>query len=196
MHRHVKEEAEAFAVLGQIHDTRLDGALRRSDLEPGAIENDLAGPGGVGAEDQPRQLGATRPDKSCNAENLAATQRQRAIVHAPAVADPPHLEEGRLPVQRIGPRLLLVEAGEVAPDHHPHQTPRRQLGAGDRSDIGPIAQHRDAIGKAGDFRHPVTDVDNCEAAFAQPLDQLEEPLRLCEESAAVGSSMTRIRTFE
>ncbi len=140
------------------------------------VERDAAADLRIGAEDQPRHLGAARADEARDPEDLAAAQTKRAAVDAPAIADVVDGEEG-IAVKRLAARFFLVEAGEVAPDHHPDDPFRRQLVARDRADDDAIAEHRDAVGEARDLRQAVADIDDGKSAFAQLDDEIEQPLR-------------------
>ncbi|SAL88727.1 hypothetical protein AWB68_08874 [Caballeronia choica] len=99
-------------------------------------------------------------------------QVEAAAAHAAFIGDVAHLQDHLARI--VGRVLLLVEARDVAADHHLHEAFRRQVRALQRADIAAIAQHRHAVRQLIDFRHPVADVDDREAFLAQLADQVEE----------------------
>lgn len=137
-----------------------------------AGERHLAAHARLGAEDEPRELGAARADKTRDAEHFARVQIEAAAAHARAVRDVAHRQQQ---VARIVGRVrFLVEARNIAADHHADEPLGRQRVALERADVRAVAQHRDAVGQLVDLRHPVADVDDREPFGAQLADQPEQ----------------------
>src|SRR5205085_8763577 len=99
-----------------------------------------------------------------------AVKRERAAADSAAIADVADLKEGRCPVERGGSNVLLVEAREIAPHHHFDEPLRRQFGSRSGSDESSVAKHGHAVGKPGDLRHAMADIDNRQSVFAQAKD--------------------------
>ena len=96
--------------------------------------DDLAAVGAVGAEEQPRELGAPGAEQPGQADDLARDGRRgRTAAIAPLAAEPV-ARSGRgvrlgLGDASRGARLLeLVEDGRAPADHRLHQLDPRQLG--------------------------------------------------------------------
>ena len=142
------------------------------------VEQHLAAGLEVGAVDQPRQFGAARADQPGNAQHFALVQLEAAWLDPPAaVGDALDLEDHRS-AAAVRVVLLLVEAGQVAADHHLDQRVGGELGALDGADIGAVAQHRDPVGQLVDLGHAVADVDRAR----------------CPRCAAGGSARTGARS--
>ena len=124
------------------------------------------------------QFRPTRSYETGDPENLAAPQCERAAVNAAAVADVANLEKRSIVGAWTPPALPLVEAGEIAPHHHPDDAfvgdVRSLDGAGDRA----VSQNGDPVGESGNLGHSVADVYDGETSAPQPLDQSKKTLRL------------------
>ena len=133
----------------------------------------------------------TRPGKP---EDLARAQRRRRR-RAPGRP----IGDARAPRAPTSP-IVGVDLGEQlvdrAADHHrDERRPRRPRRSARVPTQRAVAQHGDAVGEREDLRHPVADIDDADAALAQPSDDRDQPLHVGSASAAVGSSMIRMRAF-
>ncbi len=176
--RHVEEQPEPLAVLGQVGDAELERLFGPADGHRPAVEPDLARGLGIGAVDQPGELGPARADQPGDAQNLALVQLEAARLDPPAaVGHAADLEDHR-PAAAVRVVLLFVEAGQIAADHHLDQGLGAELGALEHPGIAAVAQHRDPVGQLVDLGHAVADVDQRDALGAQLADQREQPLGL------------------
>jgi len=73
-------EALSLPILGEVDDLGVDGSLWRVDPGLLAVESDGARVFGISAADRPCELRAIRPDNSCEAQDLALMQLERAVV--------------------------------------------------------------------------------------------------------------------
>ena len=119
----------------------------------------------------------TDPKTPTTSPARTSTLKSRTRVRAAGSLDvdaahrEPHLADLRLaaPVQL-----------DVAADHGAHDPPRRRLRLAALQPVGDaaVAEHRDAVGDAGDLVEPMRDVDDRDALPPQLLDMREEHLRL------------------
>ncbi len=174
--RHVEEEAKRLAVLGEIDDAGGDRLARLGEPDLAAVEPDRPGAARRRTVDQAREFGASGADQAGKAEHLAGMENEAGPPHAAAVGQITELEH-RAP-GGAAVMLLLVEGGEIAPDHHAHDRLGLDFVAAERADIAAVAQHGDAVGELVHLGHAMRDVDDGESLGAQPRDQVEQPARL------------------
>ena len=112
------------------------------------------------AEQRLRELAAPGADEAGEADDLAGAHGQ-----ADAPGHRPAHEVARLEHRRADRHGDLgEEVVDAPPDHHLHEFGGVGLGDLPRSDIGAVAQHRDAVGDLEDLVEPVADVDDADAA--------------------------------
>ena len=90
------------------------------------------------------------------------------------------------------PRIAHVDG---AADHHAHQFVRRGVPWTDLADPAAVTQHGDTVAVAQNFGHAVRDVDDRHAVGLQPAISANRSSVSRSDSAAVGSSITRMRAF-
>src|SRR6185295_17565389 len=121
-----------------------------------------------------RDLGAARAHKSGETDDLAASKLEGDVGEETAAR------------QALGPeddvsdlRLLLgEELIERAPDHEPDDLRLGELVGRPRVDVTAVADDGDDVGELADLLEPVADVEDRDAAVAEPTDGGEEAVDL------------------
>ena len=103
---------------------------------------------------------------------------ERTVPHQGAAREVPHRQCDSLLATRGRRVVLLVEARQVAADHHRDQMRRAEFRTVERADVARVAQHRHAIGDLIDLLHAMADVDDRNSAPFQGGDHFEQPLGL------------------
>ena len=97
----------------------------------------------------------------------------------------------RGPGRRGGARR--IEVGEIAADHRANEPAGRRLGERRSHDRPAVLQHGHPVGDRLDLRHPVRDVDDRDPCALSRRTSSSSRVASTRSSAAVGSSMTRMR---
>jgi hypothetical protein len=184
-HAEVRREAGALAIAGEEQQAAGDRLARRAQRErPAAKRRAARGPASERAEQRVQHLAGAGALEPGEAEDLAASQRERHVLDDGAVAallvrHPQGLDGQRRLGGPFGPRGTGRAPGdEIAPHHPAHQLRRRQLLRRRRAHRAAVPQHRDPVGEAVDLLHPVGDVDDAAAPALEPLDPREQRLHL------------------
>jgi len=153
----------------------LDRILGPSDVQCPTIESDATAVLVVRADDGTRQLGATCPDETGEAQHLTPPQAETDVVeHTPTleVLDPEELRPNG------GALLLAVDLFDLPADHHGDEHLFRDVGDRLLVDELAVAHHHDLIGDLEDLGHLVRDVDKGRPLGLEPADDVEELRRL------------------
>ena len=167
---HPPDQALRGAIFRHVGDAFCARGFRQVDPHAFAVEPNLAGLARRHAEQRLREFAAARTHEPRKADDLA-----RAHGEADALGERPAHEIARFEDRRADWRdRLREEALEPPPDHHLHEF--ADVGVRDvaRTDIGAVAQHRDAIGDRKNLVEAMTDIDDADAALLEAADDVEQ----------------------
>src|SRR6478735_10027703 len=185
----VADDALRAAVLAGERDVAVDGVPGAAQLAALGADVHLAGVGGVGPEEEPRELGASGAEQAGDPDHLAFEQLEVGGLQRALAADAEGGEDRRAGLGGVGGGDLtveLLEDLELAADH--------QL---DQLELGGVLDHPllDQLAVAED-RHPVRDLvdlvqevgdeDDGDAVLAQGAHHREELLDLVGVQARGG----------
>jgi hypothetical protein len=128
----------------------------------------------VRAKDGAQRFRAPRADETGDAENFTASHLEADRAHTFARAQVAH-PQGHFAHETFARALPL---GKIVADHFADQLGGRHVAGVVGRDGPAIAHHRDAIGDAADFIHPVADVNNPHTLALQPADVVKQLLDL------------------
>ena len=141
-------------------------SLRRSERI-----DDLAGVGGVGAEEQARELGASGAEQAGEPDHLAVVQLEVGRLERALAAHAERLEHRRpglvAPVRALTLRSSRSSDLELAADHQLDQLELGGLGDHPLLDQLAVAQDRHPVGDLVDLVEEVRDEDDRDALVAQ-----------------------------
>src|SRR6056297_6026 len=153
---HLRDQAFALAVLGEVGDAGPVRVLGRADLERLAVELDPAARG-TNPDEAFEQLGAARAHQAREAQNLPAAKLEAGVRDAVLDVQAGDAEHDRLV---RGDRLLGVHVGQLAAHHEPRHLGLVELRDGVRRDVIAVAEDRHAVRDPLDLVELVRDVDD------------------------------------
>ena len=172
-HRHFKDDALLFPVLGHEGQPRADRGSGGVNAPNGAVHPDLATARGFNPEQHAQQLRAPCADQPGNADNFPAVQRKADFM----LWEQDRTQPSRFQGGSHGGLYLNASFGafdsEIAADHQPNQAVVGHLVARQFARVFSITQDHHAIGEFLYLTEPVRNIDNADAARAQVLDHPE-----------------------
>ncbi len=152
-HGQVADDALGLAVLAGEGDLAVDGVPRAAQPAPLGADRDLAGVGGVGAEEQAGQLGAARAEQAGEADDLALEELEVGGLERALAADAEGREDRRAGLGGGVGRLAVepVEDLELAADHQLDQLELGGVGDHPLLDQRAVAQDRHPVGDRVDL---------------------------------------------
>jgi len=167
------------AVLREKSHPLIEPLVRRAPRVPRGADTNPAFAHGVQPEHRAQQLRPARADEARDADDFAASKRQRRAVGQPHAADVVEFRHDVAGlVRHVRKGFVQAAAGHGFDDVRDEPiagTFPRDLRRLDRSSV---AQHGVALRHAVHFLEEVTDVHDRDASLAQTIDHVEEPLRL------------------
>ena len=177
-HRQLLDEPFDAPVLGAERDLPLRRRPRAAHRHRRAVEEELPGVRPIGAEQEPRRLGAPGAEQAGEADDLARPQREIERRDRVPAGDATRLQHRRrsLVVGELlaGLPLERLERLELAPEHLRDELHPRQLGRRPLADETPVAQDGDPVRDLVHLLEEVRDEDDRDPLLLQTADELEE----------------------